>query len=826
MTDSIKGLSGPFPLVNAPAVYLDSAIVEDTTDPAALDAADAGYTNDLGVRVRLAVSAGGVSIFQIRVSESADFTDSPWSSDFVADAAFEEFTLPFTLADGADAEQGTNGDGTRTVYVQARDAQNNESNVVQASIILDRVKPDPPAVSFDEGDYATDVHVHVTPNCPGADYMRVVSRSSDVDGWAPGNLDEWVAYSATPVEVTLSSNNGEKRIRVIYKDKAGNVSDDALDSITVSDDGASAPTDLDSDHADDGVWCSYVDIHTFTWNEPETIGASGIAKYLYTTDDSIPDENSPATASAEEKSFEFDPPEDGGEFIIRVRALMNNGKLGNYAEFRLLIDPSGILLSVIRPVNGSSVNTKQPLIVCQIDNQSQSGTDEDSIKLTVNAVEYGLDSPAMTWEADTGRLTFDPSKLAVPVEYTGTVQCSLDASTLAGMDATTLSWSFVVDLDAPGFVVEYFLDAMCKVAAGAAVKAGPLYLKVTPSKAMKAPPTFAIDQQGSVDVTNQPTSAFGASAYLGVYTVHAQSLPQYKDGLAHVLISGQSVAGNIATDETPTAGDSFTIDTQGPIVDLEYSFQYPLHLHPGDLGILARFNEEVQNVTVAVVSEATGATLLAATAMRDVGGNNFAYRWIVPELDEGYYVVVISATDLAGNPNLPARNSRLFFDKTSATIYGIHVVPSVASTVVGHNLVVITFRTSEPLDPDSVSVTVAGVAATKAGASANGQRWSFEYSVTGNETEGPAEIVIEGDDLAGNHSRATASVVFDFTPPTVEITRPAQDDELLTDDAMLLTWDWADANGLDLGSAKVILNGANVTERCVLSQSGGRLTKE
>lgn len=806
----------PFELFPSAVIGLGAPVLADRTPEDAIDAADAGYTNERAIRLTVPVTSGGLAIAEVRLSESGDFTSAAWSTDFILASDGASLACTYTLAEGEDNQ--------RTLYVQARSAQAVASNTVSGKITLDRVAPNQADVDFTEGAYTAEVKAHLLPACAGADYMRLISLASDVLGWDAGDLDTWVPYSPRPVGVTLSGGNGEKTVRVRYRDKAGNLSPEVSTAISYSDDAASAPRNLDSDHADDGEWTAYTGVHTFTWLEPDSIGESGIKWYRYTTDGTVPTAESPHTASGSDRQFTFDPADSTDQYLIRVRAEMNNGLLGNYAEFALWVDTSGLRLTVVSPVPGAVLNDTQPQIVCLIQSSGESTLDESSLRLTVAGVVYTLASPAIRWDADLGQLTFDPSLLDPAVEYGGAVACTLQAATHAGASAT-VSWSFVIDLDAPSFGVEYFLDAECTTAipADRPLRAKALYLRITADREMQATPTFSVNQPGSLDafdLTTTPLASAQHRVFVGRYDIQPHAGTLYVDGTAHLTVSGVSLAGNLATNATPTAGDTFDIDTTAPAVALSLIGQDPLHLHHADVTFRAAFNEPVENVMLAVVTDG-GALILPGQPMTDTGGNVWAFDWYIPTLPQGAYRVVIEAFDRAGNRNADPTNASLFYDTTPPRLYAVQVVPQVASTVLGYNLVAIGFRSNEPLDASGVQVLVNGQHATLAGFSSNSTRWGFEYLVGGDEPEGPAPVVITATDLAGNVTTVTTSVIFDFTAPTITVTKPSADNVLLDDDPLALTWDWADANGIDLGQARVSLNGQDITNRCVLTTAGG-----
>lgn len=799
-------------------IVLDAVTVEDTTPASAIDAADAGYTNALAVRVRVTVANDGDQIAAVRVSEAPDFAGASWTADFALAGDASEFTAPFTLSDS---------DGAKTVYVQARDALDAASNVVNGTVTLDRVAPTNPGVSWADGAYTAQVATDILPTCQGAAWMRVESSKSDVSGWAAGNLDEWVAYSADAVEATLAGTVGTKTVTMRFRDEAGNLTPEVSAAIEYSTDGASEPQNLDSDKADDGVWCADATTHTFTWDAPATIGASGIDKYLYTTDGSTPTVGGATTgetADAATRTFTFDPPDESASYQVQVRALMGNGIEGNIASFDLLVDLVAPTAENPTPADGAQTPDNGQIITVTLVDTGGSGIDTSTITLTVDGTPYTLADPGLSYSG--GLLTFEPVAQSIALDE-GAVPCSVAFDDAAG-NSGSLAWSFSVDESGPTFAVAYYSDpglsSALPVSGLPQAKAGTIWLKITPSEALLASPTFRVTRPGTAEAENFATSAFADGVYRGSYTVETADGALYLDGTASTVVSGIDSNGNAASDGVPTSGASFAIDTVAPTAVLLYSRDRH-HLGPGSVTISAVFSEPISQALGTVklaVADAEGTDVLAPTAMTRLSATAYQYVWTLPALSEGPYTARIEdAYDVAANACVEVADTDLYYDESPPTIYALDVTP-LASTVAGWDVVQVAFRTSEPMDVASLAVTVDGESASLSAASHDRTRFVFEYSVQGTETEGTVVVAISGDDQAGQSANASTVCILDFTQPAITITRPSAPDEELTGDPLVCTWDWSDANGILPEYATIQLDGVDVTADCTLAPTGGQ----
>ena len=163
-------------------------------------------STDVLVNFSLEENLSGVS--EMVICESSDFTGCDWESYTT--------TKSFVLSAG---------DGVKTIYAKVKDGAGNISEVKSAQITLDRTSP---TLSIEFGsDYTATKEINISlrgeDSLSGLDKM-VVCGSSEFTGC------EWEAYSATKT-LTLSTGDGVKTIYAKVKDKAGNESEVAQDTI-------------------------------------------------------------------------------------------------------------------------------------------------------------------------------------------------------------------------------------------------------------------------------------------------------------------------------------------------------------------------------------------------------------------------------------------------------------------------------------------------------------------------------------------------------------------------------------------------------------------
>ncbi|NLN75115.1 MAG: hypothetical protein GX139_02240 [Armatimonadetes bacterium] len=119
------------------------------------------------------------------------------------------------------------GDGTKTVFVQFKDAAGNVSTgTISDNIILDTVPPTGSIVINSHAIYAVDADVTLALSSPDAVQMQFKNDS--------GEWSAWENY-ATSKAWTLSADDGTKTVYVQFKDIAGNVSVDTISDTIILD---------------------------------------------------------------------------------------------------------------------------------------------------------------------------------------------------------------------------------------------------------------------------------------------------------------------------------------------------------------------------------------------------------------------------------------------------------------------------------------------------------------------------------------------------------------------------------------------------------------
>jgi hypothetical protein len=184
----------------------------DTTAPTGSVSINSGasYSNSTSVTLNLSGADGQTGVYQMRFSNNG----STWSS-WEAYAATESWTL-------------TSSDGTKTVYAQFMNNAEMASGTVSDTIILDTVQPTGTLVVNGGATYTTNANVTLALSSTD-DRSGVVDMSLGNGG---GSWGPWEPY-VTSKAWTLISGDGNKSVWAIYRDAAGNISNQAGDYITL-----------------------------------------------------------------------------------------------------------------------------------------------------------------------------------------------------------------------------------------------------------------------------------------------------------------------------------------------------------------------------------------------------------------------------------------------------------------------------------------------------------------------------------------------------------------------------------------------------------------
>jgi len=218
--------------------------------------ADESATNSAQVELSLSASDVGTGVKQMRFGHDGE----NWTE-------WEDYALlkPWTLEEI---------EGTRAVYAQFRDYQDNVSETGSDSIVLDTVSP-VGSVSIDSGAEFTNVET-VTLSLSAEDggtavtHMRIGSDGVTWTDWEPfASSREW----------NTGNGEGTKLVYAQFKDAAGNISQPCQDTIVVS---ADPPTG--SVIVDDGA--AYTSLRTVTLTLSASAPITGVAEMRFSNNDS------------------------------------------------------------------------------------------------------------------------------------------------------------------------------------------------------------------------------------------------------------------------------------------------------------------------------------------------------------------------------------------------------------------------------------------------------------------------------------------------------------------------------------------------------------
>ncbi|UZR94657.1 hypothetical protein [Chondrinema litorale] len=203
---------------NISQAYGDSILLDRTPPKEGTVEINAGdkITNNTNKKVKLKLYAEDVSL--MRLSNRFDFKEPDGSeSNWIPYSESAEWTL-------------IGPDGLKTVYVQFKDEIGNISKTAFARIGVDRQAPKQGRISIDRGaKFCTNVSAFVTLDLYAVEaaYM-MVSNNQNFEG------SDWIPYKGIyqnwPLE---SSEDGDKKVYVKFKDKADNETTPIVASITL-----------------------------------------------------------------------------------------------------------------------------------------------------------------------------------------------------------------------------------------------------------------------------------------------------------------------------------------------------------------------------------------------------------------------------------------------------------------------------------------------------------------------------------------------------------------------------------------------------------------
>jgi hypothetical protein len=185
------------------------------------------------VNVTLTLSVLHSADVEMIISNDPNFSEANWESF----TSSKTWTL-------------TQGDGEKTVYAKFRDVVGNETSPVSDSIILDTTSPAGLIIINNGDEYTNQLSVTLTLSASFKPIVqrgpaKVIGRLSSEEMLISNRPDFsgaiWQAY-ASPIEWTLDAGDGVKTVYAKFRDKAGNESDRALDSIILDTTPPSSPS--------------------------------------------------------------------------------------------------------------------------------------------------------------------------------------------------------------------------------------------------------------------------------------------------------------------------------------------------------------------------------------------------------------------------------------------------------------------------------------------------------------------------------------------------------------------------------------------------------
>lgn len=342
--------------------------------------------------------------------------------------------------------------------------------------------------------------------------------------------------------------------------------------------------------------------------------------------------------------------------------------------------------------------------------------------------------------------------------------------------------------------------------------------------------TYSVDQPGTSDLADTVAEPVAPQVWRGQYTVNPQLAPAYVDGVARVRVKIDGTKKAVRPfafsgyDPADCGGPYFVIDTVGPRVVQSFLSVDRITERPFFIDFV--FDENVDagmGANVGLVNSSEQVILLPEQVMF-VDPRVVRAQFTPPtgwEIATGIYRICISEVfDCPGNEMLGRWCRSVAIDNAAPKVIQFSVDPRVISAVDGCDKVLISIRTDEPAV--EMNVWVQGYRATRVFMSDDRTRWLWEYVATGSESEGSADVQIYVSDDLGHTAVVTYpnAVVFDFTDPTITFVKPVNNGDILIDQPLMLQAKWSDANGVELDTAEIVLNGENITGQCVLTEDG------
>jgi flagellar hook assembly protein FlgD len=317
--------------------------------------------------------------------------------------------------------------------------------------------------------------------------------------------------------------------------------------------------------------------------------------------------------------------------------------------------------------------------------------------------------------------------------FDGQARIDVSGSDLANNIGAGLAY-FNIDTTAPTF------DAVSVMPNPA--KAGGTTITFKTSEDLSANPVLTVN--------GNPANYVSKTGDYYTYTYAVTNVDQ--QGKAVISIVGTDLVGNTGTGE-----GSFAIDTIDP--SFSNISVMPNPAKAGNAAISFTVSEVLASDPVVKVN--------GNDAAFDPSSSGLNYVYIYPVTDSdtnGTASINISGVDLAGNIGID--QSKTFeIDTKPPTFSNITAVPNPAKA----GSVAISFTAIEPLKSDPApTLTVNGNPAALS--SSLGLNYTFAYTANNMDLQGTGEVVIEGEDLAGNIGTGSAeAIIIDTVAPTLTI---------------------------------------------------------
>ncbi len=314
---------------------------------------------------------------------------------------------------------------------------------------------------------------------------------------------------------------------------------------------------------------------------------------------------------------------------------------------------------------------------------------------------------------------------------------------LAGKQGTLVSTSTLyIDQINPTFTPVLAAPAVAR-------EATTVSLTFVASEELGTTPTVTVNGSAADFVSQAET------LYTYQYLIPAAS--EGPEGWAVIRVEGTDLVGKTGAIETT---DSLRIDYTAPVFS--------------NLTVTPDLAGAATSVTLTFqVSETLSTTPTVtvnghAAVAQALSGGVYTFHYEIQTADpDGLAVILVTGTDVAGNPGVVSWNNVLAVDQTVPVFSNLVAAPSLAR---GGTEATLTFIASEVL-ATSPTVTVNGHAAQFT--NLTNLTWTYRYTIDASDADGAAVILIEGLDLAGNAgllSNNTALVVDQTAPVFSDLT--------------------------------------------------------